>query len=62
MSDSFNTATTLIEAGSLRPESLRFESEPWTPFYLAGEIKATIFGFGGHAAEESENLSPVTSV
>ena len=20
------------------PESLRFESEPWTPFYVAGEV------------------------
>jgi len=36
--DSTNTATILFEERTLRPESLRFESEPWTPFYLAGEI------------------------
>ncbi len=38
MAVTINTGTMLIEAGALMPESLRFESEPWTPFYMAGEI------------------------
>jgi hypothetical protein len=38
MSDTIKTRTTLLEEGELTPESLRFESEPWTPFYMAGEI------------------------
>jgi hypothetical protein len=28
----------LIAKGALLPESLRFESEPWAVFYMAGEI------------------------
>jgi hypothetical protein len=38
MTDTIKTGTMLIEEGALMPESLRFESEPWTPFYMAGEI------------------------
>ncbi len=38
MADTIKTGTTLIEEGTLMPESLRFEREPWTPFYTAGEI------------------------
>jgi len=38
MADTFNTGTMLIEEGALMPESLRFESEPWTFFYMAGGI------------------------
>ncbi len=38
MADTINTGTMLIEEGALMPESLRFESEPWTSFYMAGEI------------------------
>jgi hypothetical protein len=38
MADTIKTATILIEEGKLMPESLQFESEPWTPFYMAGEI------------------------
>ncbi len=38
MEDTINTGTILIEEGALIPESLRFESEPWTFFYMAGEI------------------------
>ncbi len=38
MADTVNTGTMLIEEGALMPGSLRFESEPWTPFYMAGEI------------------------
>jgi hypothetical protein len=33
-----NAGTRLIEEGPLLPESVRSESEPWTSFYLAGEI------------------------
>jgi hypothetical protein len=38
MADTINTGTMLIEEGALLPESLRFESEPWTSFYRAGEM------------------------
>ena len=38
MADTINTGTMLIEEGALISESLRFESEPWTFFYRAGEI------------------------
>jgi NifU-like N terminal domain len=38
MADTINTGTMLIEEGALLQGSLRFENEPWTPFYMAGEI------------------------
>ena len=38
MADTINTGTRLIEEGALLPESERSESEPWTSFYMAGEI------------------------
>jgi hypothetical protein len=38
MADKSKTGTTLIEEGALWPESLPFESEPWTSFYMAGEF------------------------
>jgi hypothetical protein len=38
MPDTINAETTLIEEDALIAESLRVESEPWTRFYLAGEI------------------------
>jgi len=38
MADTIKTGITLIEEGTLLPESLQFESEPWTSFYTAGEI------------------------
>jgi hypothetical protein len=38
MAYTINTGTMLIEEGVLMPESLRFESEPRTPFYMAGEV------------------------
>ena len=74
MADKIKTGTILIEEGALLPESLRFESEPysdgwravdnldgcglgrkireagWTFFYMAGEIKASVFGFDGEKA------------
>ncbi len=74
MADKIKTGTILIEEGTFLPESLRFESEPyskgwrlvknldgygldrkireagWTFFYMAGEIKASVFGFDGEKA------------
>ncbi len=38
MADTINTGTEPTEENALMPESLRFESEPWTSFYMAGEI------------------------
>ncbi len=38
MADTINPRTRLIEEVALFPESVRFESEPWTAFYTAGEI------------------------
>jgi hypothetical protein len=38
MADTISTGTRPIEENTLMPESLRFESEPWTSFYMAGEI------------------------
>jgi len=38
MANTTNAESRLIEEGALLPESLRFESEPWTVFYMAGEI------------------------
>ena len=38
MADTIKTGTILMKEGALMPESLRFESEPWTFFYMAGEI------------------------
>jgi hypothetical protein len=67
--DKIKAGTILIKEGTLLPESLRIESEPyskgwrlvknldsnaldqkireaaWTFFYMAGEIKAPVFGF-----------------
>ncbi len=38
MPDIINTGTRLIEEGPLLPEFVRFESEPWTSFYIASDI------------------------
>ena len=38
MPGTINTGVRLIEEGALLPESVRSESEPWTSFYMAGEI------------------------
>src|SRR5258707_9716691 len=38
MADTIKTGTTLIEEGTRMLESLQFESEPWTSFYMPGEI------------------------
>lgn len=69
MTDAIKVGTILIADGTLLPESLRFESEPysdgwravnnldgygldrkireagWTFFYMAGEIRTSVFGF-----------------
>jgi hypothetical protein len=37
MTDTIKTGTMPIEESALMPGFLRFESEPWTPFYMAGE-------------------------
>ena len=38
MGGTIKTETALIEEGVPLPESVRFENEPWTSFYLTGEI------------------------
>jgi hypothetical protein len=38
MANTIYAGTRLIEEGALLPESVRFESEPWTVFYMAGEV------------------------
>jgi hypothetical protein len=38
MADTGNMGTRLIEEAALFPESVRFDGEPWTAFYTAGEI------------------------
>ena len=38
MANTTNPRTRLIEEGALLPESVRSESEPWTSFYMTGEI------------------------
>ena len=38
MPDTINTGTRLIEEGAVLPEFVRFDGEPWTSFYMAGEI------------------------
>jgi hypothetical protein len=38
MPDAINKGTRLIEEGTLLPEPVRFEREPWTSFYMVGEI------------------------
>ena len=38
MANTTNAGTRLIEEGPLLPRFVRFESEPWTSFYIASEI------------------------
>ena len=63
MADTIKTGTTLIEEGTLLPESLQFESEPWTSFYTAGGIirelrkasgKQSKYGSEGNRAHSDE--------
>jgi hypothetical protein len=47
MADTIKTGSTLIEECTLLPESLQFESEPWTSFYKAtGIIRELRKAFG----------------
>jgi hypothetical protein len=56
MANTPNTGTRLIEEGILLPESVRSESEPWTSFYMAGEIIREL-----RKAHENKQVSvPVT--
>jgi hypothetical protein len=63
MADTIKTGTTLIEEGTLLPESLQFENEPWTSFYTAGGIirelrrasgKQSKYGSEGNRAHSDE--------
>jgi hypothetical protein len=38
MAKTNNTGIRRIKEGAFWPESERFEGEPWTSFYMAGEI------------------------
>jgi hypothetical protein len=38
MSNTINSGTVLIEENAFTAEFSRFESEPWTRFYMAGEV------------------------
>lgn len=38
MSNAINSGTILIEGNAFTVEFLRFESEPWTRFYMADEV------------------------
>jgi hypothetical protein len=38
MTNTINAETRPFEGGALLPESVQFESEPWTVFYMAGEV------------------------
>jgi hypothetical protein len=38
LANTINAGTRLIEEGALLPESVRFEAEPWTVFYMAREV------------------------
>ena len=42
MANTINTGTRLIDESALLRESLRSESEPWTSFYMAGEVYSRI--------------------
>jgi hypothetical protein len=65
MPDTIKAETTLIEEDALMAESLRVESEPWTRFYLAGEIiresrkasgKQSKYGSEGNTAHSGEMI------
>src|ERR1700746_817984 len=38
MPTTINSGTIMIEGNAFTAERLRFESEPWTRFYMAGEV------------------------
>jgi hypothetical protein len=62
MSNTISSGTALIEENAARMESLRFESEPWTRFYLTGEIireSRKAFGKQSHYACEGNSEAQV---
>ena len=63
MSNTIDSGTVLIEENAFTAEFLRFESEPWTRFYMAGEIiresrkasgKQTQYACEGNTAQSDE--------
>jgi hypothetical protein len=63
MSNTINTGTILIKDNAFTKKSLRFESEPWTRFYMAGEViralrkasgKQSHYASGGNTAHSDE--------
>ena len=62
MANAINTGTMLIEEDASLAESLRLESEPWTSFYMAGEMIRELrkapknrAGTGGRAPQRPED-------
>jgi len=65
MAYTIKTGTTLIKESTILPESLQFESAPWTSFYTAGGIirelrkatgKQTKYGSEGNRAHSDEAI------
>jgi hypothetical protein len=56
MQDTINTGARLIEERALLPESVRSESEPWTFFYMAGEIIQEL-----RKAQENKRVTVLTT-
>jgi len=52
MPDTINTRPKRIKEGGLLPEPVRLESEPWSSFYMAGEIIREF-----RKAQENERVS-----
>jgi hypothetical protein len=62
MANAINTGTMLIAGDAFLAESLRLESEPWTSFYMAGEMIRELrkapknrAGTGGRAPQRPED-------
>jgi hypothetical protein len=51
MADTINTRTEPTEENAVMPESLPFESDPWTHFYVAGEIIRELRQLSGRPSE-----------
>jgi hypothetical protein len=62
MADAINTGTMLIEQDAPLPDSLGFESEPWTLFYRVGEIirelRKALENRAGTGAKETSGDGP----
>ncbi|MFZ0583461.1 MAG: iron-sulfur cluster assembly scaffold protein [Candidatus Acidiferrales bacterium] len=61
MADPINSGTGLIEENALMPESSRFESEPWTSFYMAGEIIRESRNASGKQSQYAREGNPAQS-